>query len=103
MSGKPPKSEGPRDTNKVQDELAHGRTLLGCLRGTSLMTLAAVLWLLLNIYADALPVPWRPRPTISAPIATTAPIATLAPIVTPAPALPPSRTATPVRTPTPRR
>ncbi len=97
MSGKPPKSEGPRDTNKIQDELAHGRTILGCLRSTIVMVSLAVLWLLANVYADALPLPWRPGPTTSAPRATPAPIATLAP------ALPPLSTATPVRTPTPRR
>ncbi len=97
MSGKPPKSEGPRDTNKIQDELAHGRTILGCFRSTLVMVLLAVLWILANVYADTLPLPWRPRPAAPAPVATPAPIATLAPT------LPPLRTATPIRTPTPRR
>ncbi len=109
MSGRPPpKSEGPRDTNPIQDKLAHGRTILGCLRGTILMSAIAVLWLLLNIYADYIPFPWRPRPLATPTIVAPAPIATILPVVTIPPVVPvppalPVRTATPVPTPTVRR
>lgn len=100
MSGKPPKSEGPRDTDRVTENIAHGRTPIGCIRNTFLITLVAILWLVGNIYAQYLPLPWLAKATpLNPAVATLAPAQTRPAVATTVP----FRTSTPISSPTPRR